>query len=181
MSRVHRLTIVSLLMLTLPVVSTAEAQGAAQTRAGFWFSAGPAWGSLGCDGCNARVEALSASVSVGATLSPLMLVGVGLAGWSKSEDGASLQVSMIDARLRFYLSETGSFFFTAGGGLGSISAELVGVGSDSQVGLGLLGGMGYDIGFDRGMSATPFVQWFMVKTQDADANVVQFGLSITTH
>src|SRR2546423_3623025 len=87
----------------------ARAQNA-QTRQGFWFSGGLGYGSLGCDNCDSRESGLSGGLSLGGTLSPKWLLGVGTTGWTKSEGGLRLTVGTLDARLRFYPSMTGGVF-----------------------------------------------------------------------
>jgi hypothetical protein len=87
-------------VLVLGTASVAMAQRP-QTRQGFWFNAGLGWGSLGCDGCEGREGGVSGGLSLGGTLSPKLLVGVGTAGWTKSEGGATLTTGILDARLRF--------------------------------------------------------------------------------
>lgn len=53
-----------------------------QTRDGFWFSLGMGYGSLGCFGCGGgRVGGLSGGLSLGWTVNPRLLLGVGTTGW----------------------------------------------------------------------------------------------------
>lgn len=120
-----------LLALLLVNVSTAFAQDR-HARKGFWFNGGLGYGSLGCDNCDGREGGLSGGLALGGTLSQKFLLGVGTTGWTKSEGGATLTVGTLDARVRFYPSATGGFFLTGGLGVGSISAELAGVGSGSS-------------------------------------------------
>ena len=152
-----------------------------QTRSGFWFSGGLGFGSLGCDNCDGREGGLSGGLTFGGTLSPRFLIGAGTTRWTKSEDGATLTVGTLDARIRYYTSETGGFFLTGGLGIGSISADLGGFGSDSEVGVGVVIGLGYDFRIGSNVSLTPFWNGFAVRTSNADANVGQLGLGITVH
>jgi len=73
------------------VVGTAQAQNA-QARQGFWFSGGLGYGSLGCDNCGSREGGVSGGLSLGGTITPRFLLGVGTSGWTKSEQGATLTV-----------------------------------------------------------------------------------------
>jgi hypothetical protein len=152
-----------------------------QTRSGFWFSGGLGFGSLGCDDCDGREGGLSGGLVFGGTLSPRFLLGGGTTGWTKSEGGAMLTVGTLDARIRYYTSEAGGFFLTGGLGLGTISADVSGFGSDSEVGVGVVLGLGYDFRVGSNVSLTPFWNGFAVRTSNADANVGQLGLSVTVH
>jgi hypothetical protein len=168
------------LALVALTAGTAAAQHP-QVRDGFWFSGGLGYGSLGCDDCDGRVGGLSGGLSLGGTLNEHWLLGVGTTGWYRSEDGSTLTVGTLDARARFYTSASGGFFLTGGLGLGTISASVDGFGSDSEVGFGLMLGLGYDFRVGDNLSLTPFWNGFAVRSGDADANVGQLGLSLTVH
>lgn len=159
---------------------TAEAQNA-QARSGFWFNAGLGVGTLGCEDCEGRVRSISGNLSLGGTINPKLLIGVGTTGWSKSEDGATLTAGTLDARLRFYPSLTNGFFLTGGVGLGAVRAEISGFGGATETGVGGLMGIGYDFRIAQNVSITPYLNWFAVSASEANANVAQFGFGITTH
>jgi len=91
-------------LATAAGASAARGQGNPQTRQGFWFSGGLGWGTLGCADCDGRTGGFSGGLSLGGTLSSKVLFGVGTTGWTKSEDGATLTVGTLDARVRFYPS-----------------------------------------------------------------------------
>jgi hypothetical protein len=178
------------LLLGLAVAITAGAspalgQARAQTRQGFWFNGGLGYGTLGCADCDGRTGSISGSLSVGATIGPKFLLGVGTTGWTKSENGATLNVGTLDARVRFYPSARSGFYLTGGFGLGSVSASLAlgggGQVSGSEIGLGVVLGLGYDIRIGNNVSLTPFWHGYAVQAEDANANVGQLGLSITVH
>jgi hypothetical protein len=158
---------------------SAQAQNA-QVRDGFWFSGGLGYGSLGCDGCNSRTGGLSGGVSLGGTITPRFLLGVGAEGWTKSESGATLTVNTLDARVRFYPQTAGGFFLTGGIGVGSITGAVSGF-SSTESGIGVIMGVGYDIRFARNASLTPYWNGFAMKNSDTDANVGQVGLAVTLH
>jgi hypothetical protein len=152
-----------------------------QVRKGFWFNGGLGFGSLGCKDCGTRTGGLSGGLSLGGTLSPRFLIGVGTTGWTKSEGGATLTVGTLDARIRFYPQARGGFFLTGGVGLGTVSAGVAGFGSASETGVGVVLGLGYDFRIGRMLSLTPYFNGFAVKTSNTNANVGQVGLSITVH
>src|SRR6476661_7074022 len=139
---------------SLAVATAAQAQKA-PVRQGFWLSGGLGMGSLGCQDCgSSRENGLTGDLSLGGTLSPRWLVGVGTSGWSKSENGGRLTVATLDARLRFYPWTAGGFFLTGGIG-GAEVRESVGGLSVSEKGVGALFGIGYDYRVARNTSITP--------------------------
>ena len=160
--------------------ASAYAQNA-QVRQGFWFSGGLGYGSMGCQDCGSRLNGLSGGLSLGGTISPRFLLGVGTTGWVKQDQGATLSVGTVDARMRFYPSTTGGFFLTGGLGVGSISGTLAGAGTQTETGFGAVLGLGYDIRIAKNASITPYWNSFAMSNDYIDANVGQIGLAITLH
>ena len=179
----HRRLSVSAVLGLAAVLATAPTLNAQRphVRDGFWFNVGLGVGSLGCDNCDSRESGLSGQIGLGGTLSDKVIIGVMSNGWTKSEGGATLTVGTLVAGVRFYPSATGGFYLTGGLGLGSISAEITGFGSDSEMGVGALLGLGWDIRVGDNVSLTPFWNGFATTTDNADANVGQLGLSVTIH
>jgi len=158
---------------------SAQAQNK-QIRDGFWFSGGLGYGSLGCDNCGSRTSGMSGGLSLGGTITPRFLLGVGTEGWTKSEQGATLTVATLDARVRFYPVTTGGFFLTGGVGVGSVSGAASGF-SATETGVGMVFGLGYDYRVARNASITPYWNGFAMKNSNTDANVGQLGLAVTLH
>lgn len=150
-------------------------------REGFWFNGGLGFGSLGCGTCTERAGGASGGLSLGGTLSDRVLLGVGTTGWYRSEEGVTLSVGTVDARLRFYPNVRSGFFLTGGVGLGSISAGVAGLGTETETGLGVMLGLGWDIRVSPNVSLTPFWNGSAVRTRNADANFGQIGLGVTIH
>jgi hypothetical protein len=177
------LRVTSVVALVLAAVSprVASAQGHAQTRQGFWFNGGMGYGSLGCQNCDGREGALSGGLAIGGTLSRKFLLGAGTNAWSKSENGARLTVGTLTALMRFYPSATGGFFLLGGLGIGQVHAEVSGLGSASETGVGALFGLGYDFRVGQNVSLTPFWNGFAMSSSNTDANVGQLGLGVTVH
>lgn len=161
-------------------VAPVRAQNA-QIRKGFWFNGGLGYGSLGCDGCSGRTGAASWDLSLGGTISPTFLLGVGTSGWTKSQFGATTTVGTLDLRAHFYPSAKGGFFLTGGVGASSVSTAISGIASGSETGLAILIGLGYDIRVASNISITPFWNGFAVRTSNTTPNVGQLGVGITVH
>ena len=160
-------------------VGSANAQNA-HVRDGFWISGGLGYGSLGCEGCGSREGSISGDLSLGGTISPRFLIGAGSAAWSKSEQGATLTVGTLDARVRFYPSATGGFFITGGVGFGSVRGQVGGF-SATETGVGTILGLGWDIRVAKNTSITPYWNGFAMKNDNTDANVGQAGIAVTLH
>jgi hypothetical protein len=150
-------------------------------RDGFWFNGGLGVGYVGCDDCDERTAGASGGLSLGATVSDRVLLGLGSTGWYRSEDGLSLSVGTLDARLRFYPSVTSGFFVTGGVGLGTIDIGVDGFGTDSEMGIGVMLGLGWDIRVGSNVSLTPFWNGSAVRTSNLNANFGQLGLGVTIH
>jgi hypothetical protein len=145
-----------------------------QVRDGFWFNAGGGYGSVGCDGCLNRLGGFSGGLSLGGTLSPRVLLGVGTTGWYRSDAGETM--GTLDARLRFYPLLTSGFFITGGFGLGHVSDAY-----ETVWGPGAVVGLGWDVRVSRNVSLTPFWNGFAMSSEFVDRNVGQLGLGVTIH
>jgi hypothetical protein len=169
------------LLLLLGYVPTLQAQF---TRPGFWFSGGPGYGSASASNTRA-MGGFSGALAGGWTLSPKLQLGLGAAGWTRSFPGESgrqigLGIATLDARLRFYPDPQFGFFLTGGVGLGIIRFTDQGRGFN-HTGTGILGGAGYDIRLTPEMSVSPFANYYIVRTDDPQANVGQIGVALTFH
>jgi len=174
------LRVASLTLLTLSLTAlTAEAQNP-QTREGFWFNLGLGYGSATCsDGCSSE-DGFSGNLAMGGTLNQKVLLGGGTNGWTKSQNGATITLSSLDAIIRFYPSATGGFFLNGGLGLGMARASYGGA-SNSESGFAMLLGLGYDFRVGKNISLTPFLNGFGFSTSSTTWSVGQIGLGITSH
>lgn len=146
-------------------------------REGFWFSGGLGYGTIGCSDCDGvRLSGLSGGLSLGTTVNPKFLFGIGTTGFARSIDGSMLRAGTFDARIRFYPSLYNGFHINGGLGLGSVSFEGV-----TEFGAGAMFGIGWDIRVSPNVSLTPFYNGFAMASDLGDANVGQIGLGITIH
>ena len=163
------------------VAQLREGTGAAP-REGFWISVGLGAGSLGCEGCDDRLTGASGNVALGGTLGGgLVLLGLFVNSWTKTEEGATLNAGTVTGGFRLYPSRTNGFFFTGGVGLGSVELDTETFGSESDVGAGAMVGLGWDIRVGRTVSVTPFVNGMGISIDGSTANVAQAGLGVTWH
>lgn len=148
-----------------------------QTRDGFWFNAGLGFGSLSCSDCDFALSGVSGGLSLGSTINDRLLFGVGTTGYYKPIARSTLSAGTLDARLRFYPVRTSGFFLTGGMGLGHISID-----NETEYGVGVVLGLGWDIRVGSNVSLTPFWNGVGVATSsNSNASVGQLGLGITIH
>ena len=147
-----------------------------QVREGLWLNAGLGFGSFGCGSCDGTLSGGSGGLSLGTTINDRLLLGGGTTGYYRSVDGSPVSVGTLDARLRFYPVPRSGFFLTGGIGLGHISID-----SETEYGVGVVLGLGWDIRIRSNLSLTPFWNGIGVSTSNADAHFGQLGLGITVH
>ena len=142
-------------------------------RNGFWFSLGIGLGSACNDGC---LRGLSGGLSLGATVNPHLLFGLGTTGYYRELLGSKVEAGTLDARIRVYPWLNSGAFFTGGVGLGTISVD-----DEPSLGVGFMPGFGWDIRVGRKISLTPYYDWFLIRGNGIQANVEQLGLAFTIH
>ena len=147
-----------------------------QARDGFWFNAGLGFGSFGCENCIGRDNGLSGGLSLGGAIGDRVLLGVGTTGFAKQIDDEIFSVGTLDARVRVYPVRTSGFFLNGGIGLGSMTFA-----GESEIGVGVMLGVGWDIRLGRNVSLTPFWNGFAMSNANVDGNVGQLGIGITVH
>jgi hypothetical protein len=123
-----------------------------------------------------RFNGLSGGLALGGTLNEKWLFGVGTTGFSRTVDGDTLSLGTLDARFRFYPKPTNGFFLT--GGLGVGTAEYAG---ESEVGFGVILGLGYDARVGKNISITPFWNGIGMSFDGVGVNFGQIGVGITIH
>lgn len=183
--------------LISPSVASA---GHPQERQGFWIGFGAGYGSAfaTCDDCGAskRENGGVGYLNLGGTLDDHLLLGVEVSGWSKQQEGVTLNLYNILGTLTIHPRPSSGFFLKVGAG-GAFMDTDIHEGSktitvDLGNGLGLLAGAGYDVRVWRNVSITPGVNfWYGRKFgsifgSDPSAgtwkqNVVDVTVGITFH
>jgi hypothetical protein len=97
-------------------------------------------------------------------------------GWGKSEFGQTMTMGNMSGAAYWYPMSNGGLFLKAG-----LGYSVVDDGFTSETGLGLLGGLGYDIRVGRNLSVTPVANWYRGSFSPGALNVVDIGLGITSH
>jgi hypothetical protein len=170
-------------MLTALLATSAFAQQA-QTRQGFWVGGGMGYGSLGlsCDGCGSvdRTGGLSGYAKLGGTLRQNILLGIEMNAWTKSEGAGRVTMGNMSGAAYWYPMPTQGLFLKAGAGYSVLGVD-DGVSTADDSGFGLLGGLGYDVRVGRNLSITPVANYFRGAFAGGSANVLQFGIGVTSH
>jgi hypothetical protein len=171
------------------VASSAAAQEEGPRRSGFWLNVGFGWGSAdqNCDNCGStdRESGLSGQLALGATLSPQFLLGVESNGWYKEKNSVKSTLGSLVAVAYFYPSASGNLFLK--GGVGLASYRFSNGSSIDDTGLGLLGGVGYDIPLGKKFSLTPVATYQYGSMGDANGakglkqNIISVGGTFTLH
>ena len=156
-----------------------------QTRKGFWIGFGFGWGSYGisCDGCSGlgREGSYTGHLRMGGTISPHLLLGGEVDGWSKSESGSTISAGNVTLDAYYYPQPAGGFFLN--GGVGFSRVEASGGGSSAgETGPGITLGLGYDLRVGTNVSVTPIGSWVWGNPESGFShNFYQFGVGVTFH
>lgn len=173
--------------LVVALLYLAPGQAAAQRpqpRDGFWISGGLGYGSLdiGCEGCESdRESGVTALLAMGGSPSRSLLLGAELEGWSKEVDGVDLTFGHLSGVAYWYPRAAAGFFLKGGIGVGRLTADAGPLGEESDTGVALHGGLGYDVRVGRTISLTPAAGIFWSSLEPGNANVLHVGLSVTGH
>lgn len=175
MKRLRFAAILAALALAIPETGHAQIDA----HDGFWASAGLGYGALGCDGCGDREGSISGQLSVGGALSDEVLLGLGLNGWTDSEDDVRLTAGLLTAQARVYAVR--GFYFTGGLGIGRLSSDFEGLGGNSEAGFGVMLGAGFDFRVSPLVSLTPYIAGYSIETDPVNVTVYHAGIGVTIH
>ena len=172
--------------------------GHPQERQGFWIGFGAGYGSAfaTCDDCGAskRENGGVGYLNLGGTLDDHLLLGVEVSGWSKQQEGVTLNLYNILGTLTIHPRPSSGFFLKVGAG-GAFMDTDIHEGSktitvDLGNGVGLLAGAGYDLRVRRNVSITPTVSFWYGRRGGGrlgelvgnwSHNVVDFTIGVTFH
>lgn len=177
-----RLVPVLAMLLTLgaPVLAAQRPQA----RAGFWISGGGGFGSLDltCSGCTVdREPGVAYLLALGGTVSRSLLLGGEIEGWAKEVNGVDITFGHVSGVAYWYPQSNGGFFIKGGLGVASLALDAGPLSNDSENGLGLHIGAGYDVRLGKNLSLTPAGSFFWGNFEDGQANAVHLGLAVTGH
>jgi hypothetical protein len=155
-------------------------------RRGFWFSGGLGIGGESFDahdglGWSDGKAGGVGYIKLGGTVSPNVLLGAELQGWTAryyGQGGYDRSLGSLLGIVQVYPSATGGFWFR--GGLGFAGDNLSYFGSSTtQHGAALAIGVGYDFPVGRSVSLTPTLDLMAQRFDTHDERVLSLGLGIT--
>lgn len=162
-----------------------EASGTepAHDRRGRWFSAGLGYGTLDCEWCGDTQGAFTGAFTIGGSPSENVLLGGSVYGWVYEGGGERHTAMAVTASVRFYPSDSSSFYLL--GGAGAADADLF-VGGFPEPGLvtseqGLAGvlGVGIELQPWNGIGLGPHLYGAGVPLGNNGVLLTQLGLSVT--
>jgi len=176
-------------LLSLLAVSAASAQRA-PARKGFWVGVGGGSGSLGqsCGGCTGRTTAGTAYLKLGGTLNERWRLGVETDTWVKVAGGTTVVAGNASLAAYYYPMPARGLFLRGGVGFAYYQEQHQ---TNAAIGLGLVGGVGYDLKIGAGFALTPFanLNWGSVgdvvrgltTIRAVKQTLTQVGLGVTWH
>jgi hypothetical protein len=137
---------------------------------------------VGCEGCESdRESGVTGFIGLGGTPSRNLLVGGEVEAWSKEVDGVDIVFGHVSGVAYWYPQATGGFFVKGGIGIGTFSVDAGPLGDESDNGVALHAGAGYDIRLGRNFSLTPTAGVFWASVDPGDSNTLYLGLAATGH
>jgi hypothetical protein len=166
------------------VPNPCRAQAQPQTREGFFIGVGVGLGSFGCEGCGNRETGIAGHLELGGTVGPSLLLGLETTGWTKERGGARLTQTNVSAIAQYYPVAASGLFLRAGVGVSWLEAS-ASTGSFTVTagdgGLGLTGGLGYDVRLAPNLSISPYAMVAWGDVAGGGADNLQIGAGVTWH
>ncbi len=160
MRLVLRFAILATALLALAPALPAQQRQLAKRREGLWIGLGGGYGTadVSCDsGCvnSDRAGGLGASFRIGGTLQPTLLLGADLAFWTHKAGGIRDYILNGSATVSHYPLRRSNFFVKGGAGFSVYQSR--GLGNEVKgAGLGVIGGVGYDVRISSNLFITPY-------------------------
>ncbi len=176
-SRVLAAVLTTLLcaVLACPVL----AESFPQTRDGWQVGFGVGGGSAGGSGGGSREGGGAGTFHVGYAFQPQVALELNSNAWTKSQDGATVTLSVTTASLSYYPAGAQGLVLRAGAGFGdeSVSASSGNLTfSASQTGFGATAGVGYEFRVKRTFAIGPQVDFGWISINGGSDNYINGAL-----
>lgn len=159
------------------VVEVQEVAARDSPRSGLWGGFGFGYGSLGCDGCDDRIDGFSGMGVIGGTLSDVVRIGGGTSFFTREEDDATLTIGSGLFIIQVFPGR-GNFYLQGGAGFATAEVELLDEDFTDE-GAAFLIGLGYtaNLGESRKLAIVPFANW-MGTSLGPDLELFQLGVGL---
>ncbi len=185
---------VSAAALLLAGTVSAGETAAQERREGQWLTVGVGAGfdQVACQVCASDFKSgLAGLVRFGGTLSPRLLIGVEVDGWTRRDEEVRQYLGSLGPVLLWYADATARFHVKLGAGAVGFRASQEGE-ALTAVAFGVNAGLGYDHPITGSLSVTPFANLVLAPfatlkldgeeaVSGATLGLVQAGLGITWH
>src|SRR6266566_3612645 len=157
-------------------VSVASAQHP-QTRKGFWIGFGFGYGSYSCTDCGST-GSVSGYLKMGGTVGPHLLLGGETNGWTKSENGATIDAGNASFTAYYYPQPASGLLLRGGVGFSTTRVSSGGL-SGSNTGVGATAGVGYDVRVGGNTSLTPVLNFVWGHPSSGfNQSILQFAVGV---
>lgn len=176
----HRSFALAGVVLTLLVTAPTDARAQESTRRGPFVGLGVGYGSFGCETCGTRNSSPAGYVKVGVSLGPRVRQALELSAWTKSEEGDRITHGNLSVIVQVYPLTVRGLFIKGGAGFSRLVVKQAGAPrSSSDAGLGLTGGLGYDIPIGGDFAISPYGSYQWGSFDGGNADHFQLGVGVT--
>lgn len=178
----RRLSAMIGVVLTLLVAAPDGVHAQDPPRSGFFAGVGAGYGSFGCSTCGGRNSSPAGYVKLGVNLGARVRQGLEVSAWTKSEAGNRITHGNLSVVVHLYpLVESGLFLKVGAGFSRLVVKDAATDQTESDAGLGLTGGLGYDVPIGGGFSVTPYGSYQWGDFDGGRADHYQLGVGLTWH
>jgi hypothetical protein len=177
---VHRSLALAGIFLTLLIATPTHARAQASAHSGPFVGLGVGYGSFGCQTCGTRNSSPAGYVKVGVSLGPRVRQALELSAWTKSENGDRITHGNLSVVVQAYPLAGKGLFLKGGAGFSRLVVKEAGVDeSSSDAGLGVTGGLGYDIPIGGDFAISPYGSYQWGSFDGGTADHFQLGVGVT--
>ena len=178
----HRLSATVGVLLAILIAAPSGAHAQSSPRRGLFAGVGACYGSFGCSTCGARNSSPGGYVKLGVNLGARVREGLEVSAWTSSENGNRVTHGNLSVVVHVYPLVDSGLFLKVGAGFSRLVVKNGTTDqTESDAGLGLTGGLGYDVPIGGGFSVTPYGSYQWGDFDGGRADHYQLGVGLTWH